>query len=79
MTIRPHGKASFLHIKDWTGKLQVYVKLNTVGEEKYEIFRLLDLGDVMVNEFKSVACDVIYVVDRPGDEVVHADNVMAFP
>ncbi len=26
MTIRPHGKASFLHIKDWTGKLQVYVK-----------------------------------------------------
>ena len=45
MTMRPHGKASFLHIKDWTGKLQVYVKMNTVGEEKYEIFRMLDLGD----------------------------------
>ena len=47
MTMRRQGKASFLHIKDWSGKLQVYVKMNTVGEEKYEIFRLLDLGDII--------------------------------
>ncbi|ODS31970.1 MAG: lysyl-tRNA synthase [Candidatus Scalindua rubra] len=47
MTMRPHGKAAFLHIKDWTGKLQVYVKLDKVGEEKYDTFRLLDLGDII--------------------------------
>lgn len=47
LTMRPHGKAAFLHIKDWTGKLQVYIKLDKVGKEKFEIFQLLDLGDII--------------------------------
>ncbi|MFQ5963276.1 MAG: lysine--tRNA ligase [Candidatus Scalinduaceae bacterium] len=47
MTMRPHGKAAFLHIKDWTGKLQVYIKLDKVGKEKFDIFHLLDLGDII--------------------------------
>ncbi|MHC4183642.1 MAG: amino acid--tRNA ligase-related protein, partial [Planctomycetota bacterium] len=47
VTMRPHGKAAFLHIKDWTGKLQVYIKLDKVGKEKFEIFQLLDLGDII--------------------------------
>lgn len=33
--------------QDWAGKLQVYVKFNTLGEEKYEIFCLLDLGAII--------------------------------
>ena len=47
MTMRPHGKAAFLHLKDWTGKIQIYIKRDKVGEEKFEIFHLLDLGDVI--------------------------------
>ena len=39
VNLRPHGKAGFLDIKDRTGKLQVYVKSNKVGEEKFEIFQ----------------------------------------
>ncbi len=67
MTMRPHGKAAFLHIKDWTGKLQVYIKLNKVGEEKYDVFRLLDLGDIIGVEggvFKT----------RTGEITVFADD-----
>ncbi len=67
ITMRPHGKAAFLHIKDWTGKLQVYIKLDKVGEEKYDIFRLLDLGDIIGVEgevFKT----------RTGEITVFADD-----
>ncbi len=66
MTLRPHGKAAFFHIKDWTGKLQVYIKLNNVGEEKYDIFRLLDLGDIVGIEggvFKTRTGEITVFVD----------------
>ncbi|MCP4365514.1 MAG: lysine--tRNA ligase, partial [Planctomycetes bacterium] len=33
-SLRPHGKAAFLDIRDWTGKIQLYVKLNNVGEDR---------------------------------------------
>ena len=68
MTMRRQGKASFLHIKDWTGKLQVYVKMNTVGEEKYEIFRLLDLGDI-------IGVEGGLVKTRTGEITVFADDL----
>ena len=45
--LRPHGKASFLDIKDWTGKVQLYIKQDEVGESKFEAFGLLDLGDII--------------------------------
>lgn len=47
MAIRPHGKAAFLDIRDWTGRLQLYIKMEKVGKEKYEAFKLLDLGDII--------------------------------
>lgn len=47
MTMRPHGKAAFLDIRDWTGKIQVYIKKDSVGDEKFDVFRLLDLGDII--------------------------------
>ena len=68
MTMRRQGKASFLHIKDWSGKLQVYVKMNTVGEEKYEIFRLLDLGDI-------IGVEGGLVKTRTGEITVFADDL----
>lgn len=46
-TMRPHGKTAFLDIRDWTGKIQVYLKLDKIGPEKFEILKLLDLGDIM--------------------------------
>lgn len=45
MIIRSFGKASFLELKDGTGRIQVYVKKDKVGDEKYAMFKLIDAGD----------------------------------
>jgi lysyl-tRNA synthetase class 2 len=46
MSMRDFGKSRFLHIQDETGQLQVYLRMNVVGEEAYEKFkRWADIGD----------------------------------
>ncbi|MBU0630331.1 MAG: lysine--tRNA ligase [Candidatus Margulisbacteria bacterium] len=45
MTKRGHGKASFATIQDECGRLQVYAKLDVMGEEQYKIWQNLDMGD----------------------------------
>lgn len=47
MAIRTHGKASFANIQDLSGQIQIYVKSDVVGETAYEIFGLLDIGDII--------------------------------
>ena len=41
------GKASFCHIQDMQGKLQLYVSLNDLGEESYKEFKTYDIGDIV--------------------------------
>jgi lysyl-tRNA synthetase class 2 len=45
MTKRGHGKASFATLSDGLSSLQIYVRLDEVGEAGYRLFDLLDLGD----------------------------------
>lgn len=47
MTKRGKGKAGFMHIQDKYGQIQIYVKLDNVGEEKYDLFLRADLGDIV--------------------------------
>ena len=47
MAIRTHGKASFADLMDMSGKVQLYVKQNNIGEDRYEFFQDLDLGDLV--------------------------------
>lgn len=47
MTKRGKGKAGFAHIQDLQGQIQVYVRKDTVGDENYELFDTLDLGDII--------------------------------
>ena len=47
MQKRSMGKASFAHIQDLSGKIQIYVRQDTVPEKKYRAFGLLDIGDVI--------------------------------
>jgi lysyl-tRNA synthetase class 2 len=47
LTLRPHGKAGFAHIQGGGQRLQIYVKLDVVGERAYQLFQLLDIGDVV--------------------------------
>ena len=47
MTKRDHGKSGFAHLQDATGRLQIYVRQNAVGEEAYQVYRKLDVGDII--------------------------------
>ena len=47
MFIRKMGKASFFTIQDKTGKIQIYISINDVGEEVYELFKSADIGDIV--------------------------------
>jgi len=47
MALRKFGKASFLHIQDDSGRIQIYVKKEVVGEESYSQFKKWDIGDIV--------------------------------
>jgi len=47
MAIRKMGRASFCHMQDETGRIQIYVQENSVGKPGYELFGLLDIGDII--------------------------------
>ncbi|MEK3732732.1 lysine--tRNA ligase [Paenibacillus sp. FSL M8-0334] len=47
MAKRGMGKASFAHIQDLTGRIQIYVRQDTLSETQYEAFSILDLGDII--------------------------------
>lgn len=47
LTLRLHGKAGFAHIQGQGEKLQIYVKLDAVGDRAFHLFQLLDMGDVI--------------------------------
>ncbi|MFZ0706486.1 MAG: lysine--tRNA ligase [Candidatus Korobacteraceae bacterium] len=45
MSIRVMGKAGFAHIQQGGKQLQIYIRLDDVGEKGFELYKLLDLGD----------------------------------
>lgn len=47
MTKRGHGKASFADVQDSQGRIQVFVKVDVVGQEEYELFSTYDIGDIV--------------------------------
>ncbi len=47
MFIRKMGKASFFSIQDKSGKVQIYISINDVGEETYTLFKTADIGDIV--------------------------------
>ena len=47
MFIRKMGKASFFTIQDKTGNMQIYISINDVGEDTYNLFKTADLGDIV--------------------------------
>ena len=47
MFIRKMGKASFFTIQDKTGKIQIYISINDIGEDAYNLFKTADIGDIV--------------------------------
>ncbi len=46
MAIRRMGKASFAHLQDHTGRIQIYLRKDDIGDS-YDAFKLLDIGDII--------------------------------
>lgn len=47
MTLRGHGKTAFIHLADELGRIQVYFRKDVLGDRAFEIFNLLDIGDIL--------------------------------
>ncbi len=66
MTRRVMGKASFAHLQDMSGRIQIYVKRDEVGPPAYEEFKKWDLGDIVGAEgalFKTKTGELSVKVD----------------
>ncbi|MGA9287354.1 MAG: lysine--tRNA ligase, partial [Anaerobacillus sp.] len=47
MTKRGKGKAGFAHVQDLTGQIQLYIRKDTVGDDQYDLFDSMDIGDII--------------------------------
>lgn len=47
MSKRVMGKASFMHLQDQNGRMQVYVKRDDIGLDEYKLFKKFDMGDIV--------------------------------
>lgn len=47
MTKRGKGKVGFAHIQDASGQIQLYVRKDEIGEEAYELYKTIDIGDIV--------------------------------
>ncbi|HHU60876.1 MAG: lysine--tRNA ligase [Bacillota bacterium] len=47
MSMRTHGKASFADLMDHSGRIQLYFRVNTLGEKNYELLQKIDIGDIV--------------------------------
>jgi lysyl-tRNA synthetase class 2 len=65
---RMMGKASFVHILDGDGKIQIYVTVNDVGEAAYESFKKWDIGDI-------IGVTGFVFKTRTGETSVHAKGI----
>ncbi len=47
MSKRRHGKAGFANLQDLSGSVQLYFRSNDIGADKYELFKKMDMGDIL--------------------------------
>ncbi|MHB8483973.1 MAG: lysine--tRNA ligase [Nitrospiria bacterium] len=47
VNLRRFGKAAFVHLQDHSGRIQAYFKKDVLGEKQFEVFELIDLGDII--------------------------------
>jgi lysyl-tRNA synthetase, class II len=67
VALRPHGKTTFGHLADQSGRIQLYFKRDALGEAAYDVVGLLDLGDFVGVEgplFRTKTGEITLRVDR---------------
>jgi lysyl-tRNA synthetase class 2 len=67
-TWRDMGKANFIDVYDRTGRMQVYVRMNDIGEEEYKEFKKWDIGDI-------VEVQGFVFLTKRGEISVHAKSI----
>lgn len=67
MAIRRMGKASFAHIMDHTGRIQIYLKKDEIGDA-YDAFKLMDIGDI-------IGVEGFVFKTKTGEISVHTKNL----
>ena len=69
MSRRIMGKASFAHLLDGEGKVQLYVSRNDIGDEDYAAFKKWDIGDI-------IGIEGVLFRTRTGEISVHAKSAV---
>ncbi len=68
MTLRHMGKAGFAHLQQNGERLQIYVKKDAVGERDFQLFKMLDIGDI-------IGVEGYLFRTRTGELSVHAEKL----
>ncbi len=69
MSRRIMGKASFAHLADESGKIQLYVSRNDLGDEDYASFKKWDIGDI-------IGVEGVMFRTKTGEISIHAKNAI---
>lgn len=67
MSKRRHGKAGFANLQDLSGDIQLYFRKDDVGEDRYELFKKLDIGDIL-------GIEGVAFRTQKGEISVHVEN-----
>ncbi|UCG63243.1 MAG: lysine--tRNA ligase [Candidatus Zixiibacteriota bacterium] len=67
MLKRKMGKSFFAHIQDSSGQIQIYLKLDVVGQEQFDLFNTLDLGDI-------IGCEGSLFVTKTGERTLRVST-----
>lgn len=65
--IRQMGKATFCHMLDMKGRLQLYLRQDVIGDEQYRAVRELDMGDI-------VEARGYLFITKTGEKTLHVDS-----
>ena len=68
MAVRDFGKAAFLQLEDGSGRIQVFIKKDVLGEEAYALYKMWDVGDI-------VGVSGTPFVTRTGELTIQADHI----
>ena len=68
MTVRHMGKAGFAHLQQNGERLQIYVKKDAVGERDFQLFKMLDIGDI-------IGVEGYLFRTRTGELSIHAEKM----
>ena len=64
---RKMGKVFFADLRDSSGRIQIYVKFDNVGKEQFELFNMIDLGDI-------IGCEGTLFVTKMGERTLNVNS-----